>query len=159
MKRPGKRIAADGNAQAFAIGPASFNRPGFDGITGVNAQRRFDGTREVVVELGGFKRVRFWRGLSGNVTMGFPFEIELLSSKVGRAGDGLFWIRLHLGFNFAVLEGAIERVTAEFANELVAVEFQLHVVVLVEVLEVRDPLTNRGLGLQAGRRRGTGQIA
>ena len=110
MKRPGKRIAADGNAQAFAIGPASFNRPGFDGITGVNAQRRFDGTREVVVELGGFKRVRFWRGLSGNVTMGFPFEIELVSGKVGRAGhcvafdafvkfNRLLGIRLHLGFN------------------------------------------------------------
>ena len=115
----------------------------------------------MVVELFWFKSVRFGRGLSRNVAMGFPFEIELVSSKVGRAGDGLLGIRLHLGFNFAVLEGAIERVTAEFANELVAVEFQLHpvVVVLVEVLEVRDPLTNRGLGLQAGRRRGTGQIA
>ena len=63
----------------------------------------------MVVELGGLlKSVRFWRSLSGNVTIGFPFKIGLVSGKVGGAGDSVaFDASVKLGVNFAFPEGAI----------------------------------------------------
>lgn len=90
---------------------------------------------------------------------GFPAEFEMVFDEGAGAFDAvaleattkpdrLARVRLDRAFDAAVLKDAFEGIVTEFSGEpgSVECEFEAIVVVVLEILQVRDPFTGRALG-------------
>jgi hypothetical protein len=135
----GLGVAAEGAANSFGVEAAGVDRPGFDGVAGVDAQGGRDRAGEVAVEDGGVEGARLRRGGSGDPA-GFPGE-DLVLGGLDGSGDGVALdSTLEGGFGLAAGGGSALEEAVAFERPGV-----------LEVVEGAGDPAAVGLELEAGR--------